>query len=63
MGPGLGVPKERGADRRHASSPPFSGIIILHAGICVVLAGNAENLLDNRRQVLTADVRGITIAV
>ncbi|MFF0110065.1 replication-relaxation family protein [Streptomyces hirsutus] len=29
----------------------------------VVLAGIEEHLLDNRRQALTADVRGITIAV
>ncbi|MGW2515172.1 replication-relaxation family protein [Streptomyces scopuliridis] len=29
----------------------------------VVLAGKAEHLLDNRRQALTAAVRGITIAV
>ncbi|WP_257003880.1 replication-relaxation family protein [Streptomyces sp. SA15] len=29
----------------------------------VVLAGKEEHLLDNRRQALTADVKGITIAV
>ncbi|MGI5484809.1 replication-relaxation family protein [Streptomyces lavendofoliae] len=29
----------------------------------VVLAGKAEHLLDNRRQALTADVQGITIAL
>ncbi|MFD9433117.1 replication-relaxation family protein [Streptomyces sp. NPDC060002] len=29
----------------------------------VVLAGKEEHLLDNRRQALTADVRGITVAV